>query len=345
MRNDTKKPLILGIETSCDDTAVALVAGGKTVLSSLVASQVDFHNRFGGVVPEIASRQHLEALTPLIDEVLLKAGKKKEDLEAIAVTYGPGLVGALLVGVAAAKSLAYGLEIPLIPVNHIIAHIYAGFLVYEDLSFPLMALVVSGGHSSLIYMEKEGRVKVVGKTKDDAAGEAFDKIARALNLGYPGGPVIDRLAAEGNPQAIPFPRAYMGKEYRFDFSFSGLKSSVLNHINSLRQKGEELNIPNIAAGFQEAVIEVLVNKAMAAAEEYNVSNLVLAGGVGANKGLRKLLYQEGEANKVNVFVPSVDLCTDNAVMVAVAAFPLYCRGVRASLDLNAVPGLSPEDTY
>ncbi len=345
MRNNTDRPLILGIETSCDDTAVALVAGGKTVLSNLVASQVDFHNRFGGVVPEIASRQHLEALAPLIEEALLKAGKRKEDLEAIAVTYGPGLVGALLVGVAAAKSLAYGLEIPLIPVNHIIAHIYAGFLAHKNLSFPLMALVVSGGHSSLIYMEKEGRVKVVGKTKDDAAGEAFDKIARALNLGYPGGPVIDKLAAEGNSQAIHFPRAYMGKEHRFDFSFSGLKSAVLNHINSSRQRGEELNIPDIAAGFQEAVIEVLVNKAMAATKEYNVSNLVLAGGVGANKGLRKLLYRESEANKINVFVPPVDLCTDNAVMVAAAAFPLYRRGVQASLDLNAVPGLSPEESY
>ncbi len=342
MKANKEAVIILGIETSCDDTSVAIVEGGKRILSNLTASQVDFHNRFGGVVPEIASRQHLEALTPLIEETLLQAGKKKNDLNAIAVTYGPGLVGALLVGIAGAKALAYGLNIPLIPVNHTIAHIYANFLTYEDLSFPAMALVVSGGHTSLIYMEEEGKAQVIGKTKDDAAGEAFDKIARALDLGYPGGPVIDKLAETGNPEAIHFPRAYLGEEYPFDFSFSGLKSAVLNYINSKRQKGEEICLHDLAASFQQAVIEVLVNKAVGAAKKYNTSTLLLAGGVAANKELRKMLQKKSSDNKISVFIPPVDLCTDNAAMVASAAYPLYLKGLQAPLNLNAVPGLTPE---
>ena len=337
-----KETIILGIETSCDDTAVALVADGKRIIKSLTSSQIDFHNKFGGVVPEIASRKHLEALPPMLDEVVLQAGLTKGDIDAIAVTCGPGLVGALLVGVATAKALAFGLGIPLVPVNHIMAHVYANFLVYDTISYPLMALVASGGHSSLLLMAEEGKVLVVGKTRDDAAGEAFDKVARALDLGYPGGPVIDELSRQGDPGAIHFPRAYLKGDHPFDFSFSGLKSAVLNHINSSRQRGEEIFLPDLAASFQEAVVEVLVNKSVRAAKEYGVKNLLLAGGVAANESLRHRLQKEGEKAGISVFIPPLSLCTDNALMVAAAAYPLYAQGVKAPLDLNAVPQLSVE---
>jgi N6-L-threonylcarbamoyladenine synthase len=337
-----KETIILAMETSCDDTSVAVVAEGKKILSHLTSSQMDFHCRFGGVVPEIASRKHLEALSPMIQEALDQAHLDRKDLDAVAVAYGPGLVGALLVGVATAKAFAFGLEVPLIPVNHIMAHIYANFLIYPDISFPLVALVVSGGHSSLLYLEGHGKAKVIGRTVDDAAGEAFDKIARALKLGYPGGPIIDRLSQEGNPRAIEFPRAYLDSDHRFDFSFSGLKSAALNQINSSRQKGEELSLPDMAASFQAAVVEVLVYKALKAADEYQVDTLLLAGGVAANGSLRDTLLKEGRERDLSVYIPPVHLCTDNAPMVAAAAYPLFLQGVRAPLDLNAIPQLSPE---
>jgi N6-L-threonylcarbamoyladenine synthase len=342
IKNRGKETIILAMETSCDDTSVAVVAEGRKILSNLTSSQIDFHCRFGGVVPEIASRKHLEALSPMIQEALDVAGLTRKDLDAVAVAYGPGLVGALLVGVATAKAFAYGLAVPLIPVNHIMAHIYANFLIYPQISFPLVALVVSGGHSSLLYLEGHGRARVIGKTVDDAAGEAFDKIARALKLGYPGGPIIDRLSHEGNPRAIDFPRAYLDREHRFDFSFSGLKSAALNYINSTQQKGVEVSLPDMAASFQAAVVEVLVHKALDAAEEYNVDTLLLAGGVAANGDLRDTLLKKGRERDLSVYIPPLHLCTDNAPMVAAAAYPLFLQGIKAPLDLNAIPQLSPE---
>ncbi len=344
MKGNIQEAIILAMETSCDDTSVAVVAGGRRILSNLTSSQMDFHCRFGGVVPEIASRKHLEALSPMIQDAMDQALIERKDIDAVAVAYGPGLVGALLVGVATAKAFAYGLSVPLVPVNHIMAHIYANFLIYPQITFPLVALVVSGGHTSLLYMEGHGSARLIGKTRDDAAGEAFDKVARALGLGYPGGPIIDRLSREGDPQALDFPRANLGKEHPFDFSFSGLKSAVLNHINSCRQRGEELHLPDLAASFQEAVVEVLVEKSLQAAAEYEVGTLLLAGGVAANSSLRHSLEEKGRNRDISVFIPPVNLCTDNAPMVAAAAYPLFFRGVRAPLDLNAIPQLAPEET-
>ena len=343
MKRKRRDAVILAVETSCDDTSVAVVAGGRRILSNLTSSQMDFHCRFGGVVPEIASRKHLEALSPMVQEAMDLAGMGRKDLDAVAVAHGPGLVGALLVGVATAKAFAYGLSIPLIPVNHIMAHIYANFLVHPEISFPLVALVVSGGHTSLLYMEGHGRARVIGRTRDDAAGEAFDKIARALGLGYPGGPIIDGLAREGNPEAMDFPRAYLDGEHPFDFSFSGLKSAVLNHINGCRQRGEEVHLRDLAASFQAAVVEVLVEKSLKAAETYQADTLLLAGGVAANKGLRDAVAERAENRELSIFIPPVNLCTDNAPMVAAAAYPLFFQGIRAPLDLNAEPRLSPED--
>ena len=343
MKKNPGEALILAMETSCDDTSVAVVAGGREVLSHLTASQMDFHCRFGGVVPEIASRKHLEALSPMIQEAMDTAGVGRKDLDAVAVAYGPGLVGALLVGVATAKAFAYGLSIPLVPVNHIMAHIYANFLVYPDIPFPLVALVVSGGHTSLLYMEGHGRARVLGRTRDDAAGEAFDKIARALNLGYPGGPLIDRLSREGNPEALDFPRANLGEGGLYDFSFSGLKSAVLNYIHNARSRGEEISLPDLAASFQAAVVDALVEKTLAAVEACRAETLLLAGGVAANASLRRTFQEKAGNRDFSLYIPPVNLCTDNAPMVAAAAHPLFFQGIWAPLDLNAVPRLSPED--
>lgn len=330
--------LILGIETSCDETAAAVVADGVTVLSSVISSQVDVHQKFGGVVPEVASRKHLEVINYVIAGVLTEAGLGFNDLHAVAVTYGPGLAGALLVGVSAAKALACGLDIPLIGVNHLEGHIYANFLVKPVISFPLICLVVSGGHTDLVHMTGHGCYRMLGHTRDDAAGEAYDKVARVMGLGYPGGPVLDKLAGEGNPDSIFLPRAYL-EEGSFDFSFSGLKSAVINFLHRSGQVGKTVNKADLAAGFQDAVVTVLVDKTLAAAGASGISTILLAGGVAANSRLRAVLATRAEKEGYNLVCPPASLCTDNAAMVACAAYYKYLRGDFAPLTLNAVPDL------
>ncbi|NQS75156.1 MAG: tRNA (adenosine(37)-N6)-threonylcarbamoyltransferase complex transferase subunit TsaD [Peptococcaceae bacterium] len=329
---------ILGIETSCDETAAAVVVNGAEIRSNIISSQVDVHQKFGGVVPEIASRKHLELITPVIEEAMEEAGLEFADLDAVAVTYGPGLVGALLVGVAAAKALAYGLDLPLLGINHIEGHIYANFAVTPGLEFPLVCLVVSGGHTDLVYMEKHGSYQVLGKTRDDAAGEAFDKVARTLGLGYPGGPLIERLAQSGDPGAIELPRAYLEKG-SLDFSFSGLKSAVINFLHRAGQRGEEVNQADLAAGFQQAVADVLVDKTIEAAKGAGVSTILLAGGVAANSKLRADFMDQAGRRSLQVHVPPLILCTDNAAMIACAAYHKFLRQSFAPPTLNAVPGL------
>lgn len=329
---------ILAIETSCDETSAALVVDGVEVLSNIISSQVDVHRKFGGVVPEVASRKHLELINLVIKQALDEARMEFTDLNAVAVTYGPGLVGALLVGVAAAKAMAFALDIPLIAVNHMEGHIYANFLVRPDLPFPLICLVVSGGHTDLILLRHHGDYQLLGSTRDDAAGEAFDKVARVLELGYPGGSRIERLAQEGNEEAIDLPRAYL-EEGSLDFSFSGLKSAVINHLHRCRQRGEEVNRADMAASFQKAVVDVLTDKTMEAARRYQCTNIILAGGVAANSRLRAALAGRAREEGKQVFYPPVVLCTDNAAMIGCAAYYKYLRGEMASLTLNAVPGL------
>ena len=336
---------ILGIETSCDETAAAVLVDGVTLRSNIISSQIEIHKKFGGVVPEVASRKHLENINHVIIEALEKAEVTLADIDAVAVTYGPGLVGALLVGVAAAKALAYAQGIPLIGVNHLEGHISANFLAQPDLEFPLLCLVVSGGHSDLVYLPSRGVFNILGRTRDDAAGEAFDKIARAMGLGYPGGPLIDKLAQEGNPQAVQFPRAFL-EEGSLDFSFSGLKSAVLNHLTRASMRNEEINQADLAASFQRAVVEVLVEKALLAVQQTGVKTLMLAGGVAANGGLRNLLQERAAAVGCRVIFPPLNLCTDNAAMIACAGYYKYLRDDFAPLTLNAVPGLTlGQDKY
>ena len=330
--------VILAIETSCDDTSVAVIEDGVGILANVVSSQTDIHSKFGGVVPEEASRKHLELINHVIAEALSQAGMGFDDLDAVAVTYGPGLVGALLIGVSAAKAIAFGLDIPLIGVNHIEGHIYANFLAEQDISFPLLSLVVSGGHSSLVHMEKHGSFRLTGATRDDAAGEAFDKIARAMGLGYPGGPVIDRLAREGDESLITFPKAYL-EAGSFDFSFSGLKSAVMNYMRKAERDGVEINRADLAAGFQKAVVDVLVDKTIAAAKEAAVNTVLLAGGVASNSKLRQELHDRAAMSGFRVVIPPPVLCTDNGAMVGAAAYYKYLRGAFAPLSLNAAPGL------
>ncbi|MDQ0286100.1 N6-L-threonylcarbamoyladenine synthase [Desulfofundulus luciae] len=327
---------ILAIETSCDETSAAVVADGVKVLSNIISSQVDVHRKFGGVVPEVASRKHLELINHVIKEALDQAGLVFGNLDAVAVTHGPGLVGALLVGVAAAKAVAFALDIPLIAVNHLEGHIYANFLVRPDLPFPLICLVVSGGHTDLVLVLHHGDYRLLGSTRDDAAGEAFDKVARVLELGYPGGPAIERLAREGNEEAIDFPRAYLDG---LDFSFSGLKTAVLQYLHRCRQRGEEVNPADVAASFQKAVVDVLVDKTMEAARNYNCPTIILAGGVAANGRLRAALASRARQEGLEVFYPPPVFCTDNAAMIGCAAYYKYLRGDLASLTLNAMPGL------
>lgn len=333
--------IILGIETSCDETAAAVVKNGREIVSNVVASQIESHKRFGGVVPELASRHHVEDISLVIEEAMDKANIHFEDIDAIAVTEGPGLVGALLVGISAAKAISFAKNIPLIGVHHIAGHIYANRLITE-LQFPLLSLVVSGGHTELVYMEKHGSFEVIGETRDDAAGEAYDKVARTLHLPYPGGPHIDRLAHEGNA-SIKLPRAWL-EEGSYDFSFSGLKSAVINTLHNANQKGEELCAADVAASFQESVIEVLTEKTLRAAKEYKVRQVLLAGGVAANKGLRTALTERFNAlDGIELVIPPLSLCTDNAAMIAAAGTVLYEQGKRSKLTMNAQPGLSIEN--
>jgi N6-L-threonylcarbamoyladenine synthase len=330
---------IMAIETSCDETSVAIIEHGTIIRSNIVSSQIETHQKFGGVVPEVASRKHVEMITWIIEEALKAAQLELSDLSAIAVTQGPGLVGALLVGIIAAKALSLALDIPLIGVHHIAGHIYANQLVYP-LEYPLISLVVSGGHSEIIYMEGPGRFRIIGKTRDDAAGEAYDKVARALGLPYPGGPFLDRLAQEADA-SIPLPRAWLEQD-SYDFSFSGLKSAVLSVINQAKMKGLPLNSAHVARGFQESVIEVVVEKAIRAVQAYDAKQLLLAGGVAANRGLRERLTARCAVIGVPLLSPPLNLCTDNAAMIGAAAFLKWERQQFASLDLKADPSLSLE---
>jgi N6-L-threonylcarbamoyladenine synthase len=338
IHEDTSK-IILAIETSCDETSVAVVKDGRDILANLVSSQIKIHQEFGGVVPEVASRKHMEVISLLVEEALAQAGVDKEELACVAVTNGPGLVGALLVGVSFAKAYAFALGKPLLGVNHIIGHIYANFLEHPCISLPVVCLVVSGGHTHLFYLKSHEDIQVIGRTRDDAAGEAFDKIARAMGLGYPGGPLIDKLARKGNSGAFDFPRAWL-EEGSLDFSFSGIKSAVLNTMNIARMKGEELDQADLAASFQEAVVEILAAKAFQAAERMQVKSLLVAGGVAANYALRQKLEMMGRGKEITVYYPSPQLCTDNGAMIGAAGYHRFVRGERAGLDLNAVPNLS-----
>lgn len=335
---------VLGIETSCDETAASVVVDGRNVLSNVVLSQIDIHKRFGGVVPEVASRKHVEVVSQVIREALDQAKIKLGDLDAIGATYGPGLVGALLVGLSAAKGLSYGAGKPFVAVNHIEGHICANFIEHKELEPPFIGLVVSGGHTHLVKVLDYGKYEILGKTLDDAAGEAFDKISRALGFGYPGGPLVDRIALEGNPGAIEFPRAYLEKG-SLDFSFSGLKSAVLNYLNDCGMKKIEVNKADVAASFQEAVVEVLVEKSIMALRAQNSGILVVSGGVAANSRLRSLLKEKSASLGFDYYFPSMALCTDNAAMIASAAYYDFMSGNTADLYANAVPNLPLGSRY
>ncbi|MDR7869415.1 MAG: tRNA (adenosine(37)-N6)-threonylcarbamoyltransferase complex transferase subunit TsaD [Tissierellaceae bacterium] len=330
--------LTLAIETSCDETSVAVIKDGREVLSNIISSQIDIHKKFGGVVPEIASRKHIEAINNIIQESLDKANITFDDIDLVGVTQGPGLVGALLVGISAAKAIAYGLEKPFIGVNHIQGHICANYIEHKELEPPFTCLVVSGGHTYLLNVKSYTDYELVGRTRDDAAGEAFDKVARSIGLPYPGGPHIDRLAKEGDKDSIPFPRVYL-EDKSYDFSFSGLKTAVLNYINQTKQKGEEIVVENVAASFQVAVLDVLVDKAFRLAKETNSKRIVIAGGVAANQGLREMLENRGKKENIKIFYPSKILCTDNAAMIGSAAYYHYINGEESDLNLNVEPNL------
>ena len=335
---EKKDVLILAIESSCDETASAVVKNGREVLSNVISSQIALHTLYGGVVPEIASRKHIEKINEVIQEALGQAGVKLSEIDAIGVTYGPGLVGALLVGVAEAKAISYAAGIPLVGVHHIEGHISANYIACKELEPPFICLVVSGGHTHLVVVRDYGKYEIIGKTRDDAAGEAFDKVARAIGLGYPGGPKIDRLAKEGNPDAIHFPRAKV-EDAPYDFSFSGVKSAVLNYQNGCHMKGEPVVEEDVAASFQKAVCDVLVEHAVQAVKDYGIPKLALAGGVASNSALREAMKAACEKEGVSFYYPSPILCTDNAAMIGAAAYYEYINGVRSGLDLNAVPNL------
>ncbi len=334
----SRKNIILAIETSCDETAVALIDENKKMLANIVASQIKIHQKFGGVVPEIASRHHLEQVNRLITLALEEANITLADLQAVAVTYGPGLVGALLVGVSTAKALAYSLNVPLIGINHIEGHVYANWIEHDDIEFPFVCLIVSGGHTTLVIMQGHGKYELLGRTQDDAVGEAYDKVARAMGLGYPGGPIIDKLAREGDPKAINFPRAWLGED-SYDFSFSGVKTSVLNYLNRASLKGEEIKKEDVAASFQASVVEVLVEKVIKAAKSRNMKTIALAGGVAANSALRETLQERCAKEGLRLIYPSLEYCTDNGAMIACASYFRYREGKRSDWHLNAVPNL------
>lgn len=332
---------ILAIESSCDETAAAVVKNGRDVLSNIISSQIDIHTLYGGVVPEIASRKHMEKINQVIETALEEAKCQLDDIDAIGVTYGPGLVGALLVGVSAAKAISFASGIPLVGVHHIEGHISANYIQNKELEPPFVCIVVSGGHTHLVIVNDYGKYEVIGRTRDDAAGEAFDKVARAIGLGYPGGPKIDRIAKEGNPFAIEFPRAKIeGSEY--DFSFSGLKSAVLNYINGCKMKNEEINTADVAASFQQSVVDVIVERAVGATKKLGMNKLAIAGGVASNSAIRKALTERCEKEEIKFYSPSPILCTDNAAMIGSAAYYEYINGVRSGWDLNAVPNLKLE---
>lgn len=328
---------ILSIETSCDETAAAVVQNGREVLSNVIATQIDLHKKFGGVVPEIASRMHIEKINHVIREALEKADTTLDEIDAIGVTYGPGLVGALLVGVVAAKAIAFSKNIPLVGVHHIEGHIAANYIEHLDLKPPFLCLVVSGGHTHLVYVEDYNSYEIMGRTRDDAAGEAYDKVARAIGLQYPGGPKIDKLSLEGNPNAIAFPKAMLDDSY--DFSFSGVKSAVLNYVNSCKMKGEVINEADVAASFQKSVVDVLTIKAIKLAKEKNINKIALAGGVASNQGLRTSMDEACKKNNIDLYYPNMSLCTDNAAMIGSAAYYEFLDGKRADMKLNAIPNL------
>ncbi|MBP5415111.1 MAG: tRNA (adenosine(37)-N6)-threonylcarbamoyltransferase complex transferase subunit TsaD [Lachnospiraceae bacterium] len=330
--------LILAIESSCDETAASVVKNGREVLSNVIFSQIDLHTVYGGVVPEIASRKHIEKIDHVVNQALEQAGVTWSDIEAIAVTYGPGLVGALLVGVSYAKSLAWALKKPLVGVHHIEGHICANYIENKELEPPFMCLVVSGGHSHLVKVADYGVYEILGRTRDDAAGEAFDKVARAIGLGYPGGPKIDKVSYEGDPLAIDFPRAKVA-DNEYDFSFSGLKSAVLNYLNSMEMKGEKISQADVAASFQQAVVDVLVSHSITALAEYKFDKFAIAGGVASNSHLRDAFVKACDEKGIKFYKPSPIFCTDNAAMIGVAGYYEYMKGMRSGWDLNAVPNL------
>ncbi len=329
---------ILAIESSCDETAAAVVKNGREVCSNIISSQISLHTLYGGVVPEIASRKHIEKINQVIEEALKEAGMGLQDMDAIAVTYGPGLVGPLLVGVSAAKAISFASGVPLIGIHHIEGHISANYIDNKELEPPFICLVVSGGHSHLVVVKDYGEYEIIGRTRDDAAGEAFDKVARAIGLGYPGGPKIDKIAKEGNPNAIHFPRAKVD-ENAYDFSFSGLKSAVLNYMNSCEMKGEEVCCADVAASFQQAVVEVLVEHSMHAVKEYGFHKFAIAGGVASNSSLRTAMELRCKKDGILFYYPSPILCTDNAAMIGAAGYYEFMKGNRSGMDLNAVPNL------
>lgn len=338
MKKQTEDRLILAIESSCDETAAAVVRNGREILSNVIYSQIALHTQFGGVVPEIASRKHIEKINQVIEQALQDADVTLQEIDAIAVTYGPGLVGALLVGVAEAKAISFATGIPLVGVHHISGHISANYIEHPDLEPPFVCLVASGGHSHLVVVKDYGEYEIIGRTRDDAAGEAFDKVARAIGLGYPGGPKIDKLAKEGNPEAIHFPRAKVA-ENEYDFSFSGLKSAVLNYLNSCQMKGEEVNRADVAASFQKSVTDVLVEHSLHAVKAFGFHKFAIAGGVASNSSLRAAFETECAKREIEFYHPSPIYCTDNAAMIGVAGYYEYKKGVRHGFDLNAVPNL------
>ncbi|MGI6119314.1 MAG: tRNA (adenosine(37)-N6)-threonylcarbamoyltransferase complex transferase subunit TsaD [Desulfosporosinus sp.] len=339
MKSSKSETVILGIETSCDETSAAVLVNGTDLRSHVISSQIMTHQKYGGVVPEIASREHSLHIQPVVQQAMDTAKVDFSDLSAIAVTCGPGLVGSLLVGVSGAKAMAYAAGIPLIGINHLEGHIYANFLHHQNLEFPFLALLVSGGHTHLIYFEAHGRYRVLGRTRDDAAGEALDKVARTLGLGYPGGPEIEKVAQHGDAQAFMFPRSLLERD-SLDFSFSGMKSAVLNTLNSARMRGETLHVPDLAASFQQAVVDVLVQKALRAIERIKVKTLLLAGGVAANSLLRETLQRELSERNVRLVYPPPILCTDNGAMIAITGYYHYLAGTFSPWTLNAVPGLN-----
>lgn len=333
-----KDTLILAIESSCDETAASVVKNGRCVLSNIISSQIAIHTLYGGVVPEIASRKHIEKINQVVEAALKEADVTLDDIDAIGVTYGPGLVGALLVGVAEAKAIAYAKKKPLVGVHHIEGHVSANYIEHPDLEPPFLCEIISGGHTHLVIVKDYGSFEILGRTRDDAAGEVFDKVARAIGLGYPGGPKIDKLAKEGNPHAIDFPRAHM-EDAPYDFSFSGVKSAVLNHLNKCRMTGEPIVEADIAASFQQAVVDVLVDNAIRAAKDYHMDRLAIAGGVASNGALRAAMEAACEKEGIRFYRPSPIFCTDNAAMIGVAAYYEYQKGTRHGWDLNAVPNL------